>query len=145
MCLQSNDSFIALKDLIVPIYYEDTDFTGFVYHANYLKYFERAREEGLGRKFLNDLYQQGRHFVVRKLQINYKSATKHGQKLIIKSKFSSKSSLILNFFQEAVDYDSLKVSAVTQLELVLINTKGWPLRIDSELKEKIKYNICNGI
>ncbi len=34
--------------LPVTIYYEDTDFTGVVYHANYLKYFERAREELLG-------------------------------------------------------------------------------------------------
>ena len=28
----------------VQIYYEDTDHSGVVYHANYLKYFERARE-----------------------------------------------------------------------------------------------------
>ena len=29
----------------VTIYYEDTDLSGMVYHANYIKYFERAREE----------------------------------------------------------------------------------------------------
>lgn len=29
--------------LPVRIYYEDTDFTGVVYHANYLRYFERGR------------------------------------------------------------------------------------------------------
>ena len=27
----------------VTVYYEDTDAQGVVYHANYLKYFERAR------------------------------------------------------------------------------------------------------
>ena len=32
----------------VQIYYEDTDHSGLVYHANYLKYFERAREHLLG-------------------------------------------------------------------------------------------------
>ena len=32
----------------VQIYYEDTDHSGAVYHANYLKYFERAREHLLG-------------------------------------------------------------------------------------------------
>lgn len=31
----------------VTVYYEDTDATGVVYHANYLKYFERARTEWL--------------------------------------------------------------------------------------------------
>ncbi len=29
------------------IYYEDTDFTGVVYHANYLRYFERGRSDFL--------------------------------------------------------------------------------------------------
>ena len=28
--------------LPVRVYYEDTDFTGVVYHANYLRYFERG-------------------------------------------------------------------------------------------------------
>ena len=31
----------------VQVYYEDTDHSGVVYHANYLKYFERAREDML--------------------------------------------------------------------------------------------------
>src|SRR5262249_8775685 len=29
--------------LTVRVYYEDTDFTGIVYHANYLRYMERGR------------------------------------------------------------------------------------------------------
>ncbi len=29
--------------LHVPVYYEDTDFSGFVYHSNYLKFAERGR------------------------------------------------------------------------------------------------------
>ena len=33
--------------LPVRVYYEDTDFTGVVYHANYLKYFERGRSDFL--------------------------------------------------------------------------------------------------
>ncbi len=33
--------------LPVRIYYEDTDFTGVVYHANYLRYFERGRSDYL--------------------------------------------------------------------------------------------------
>ena len=28
---------------VVRVYYEDTDFTGIVYHANYLRYMERGR------------------------------------------------------------------------------------------------------
>ena len=33
--------------LLVRVYYEDTDFTGLVYHANYLKFFERGRSDYL--------------------------------------------------------------------------------------------------
>ena len=33
--------------LPVRVYYEDTDFTGVVYHANYLRYFERGRSDYL--------------------------------------------------------------------------------------------------
>ena len=33
--------------LPVRVYYEDTDFTGVVYHANYLRFMERARTEFL--------------------------------------------------------------------------------------------------
>lgn len=34
-----------VHQLPVRIYYEDTDFTGLVYHANYLRYFERGRSD----------------------------------------------------------------------------------------------------
>ncbi|MGZ3306078.1 MAG: tol-pal system-associated acyl-CoA thioesterase [Asticcacaulis sp.] len=33
--------------LNIRVYYEDTDFTGLVYHANYLKFFERGRSDYL--------------------------------------------------------------------------------------------------
>jgi len=39
-----------IKPFAVKVFVEDTDFQGFVYHANYLKFFERARSQ-----FLNDL------------------------------------------------------------------------------------------
>src|SRR3569833_3402109 len=31
--------------LPISVYYEDTDLSGFVYHANYLRYMERGRTE----------------------------------------------------------------------------------------------------
>ena len=38
---------IKCEDLKFTIYVEDTDFQGFVYYANYLKFFERARSNFL--------------------------------------------------------------------------------------------------
>lgn len=56
------------------IYYEDTDLSGVVYHANYLRYFERARTEwvraiGLGQERL--MQSEGLAFTVADLQIRY--------------------------------------------------------------------------
>ncbi|NGY04230.1 tol-pal system-associated acyl-CoA thioesterase [Solimonas terrae] len=57
------------------IYYEDTDVSGVVYHANYLRYFERARTEwlralGLGQDQL--MRELGVAFTVAGLEIDYR-------------------------------------------------------------------------
>ncbi|HET8882571.1 MAG TPA: tol-pal system-associated acyl-CoA thioesterase [Solimonas sp.] len=59
----------------VRVYYEDTDVSGVVYHANYLRWFERARTEwlralGLGQERL--MQQLGVAFTVANLEIDYR-------------------------------------------------------------------------
>ena len=39
----------GVHHLSMRVYYEDTDFSGYVYHANYLKFCERARSDMLRR------------------------------------------------------------------------------------------------
>ena len=58
----------------VRVYYEDTDSGGVVYHANYLKYFERARTEWLrsrGFEQTDLLRNYGVVFVVRAITLDY--------------------------------------------------------------------------
>ena len=43
----SDDSGSPRHQMSVPVQYEDTDFSGFVYHANYLKFAERGRSNFL--------------------------------------------------------------------------------------------------
>ena len=69
--------------LPVTVYYEDTDFSGYVYHANYLRFFERGREELIGVDFLKQLYHEGFHFVVGKVEISYQLPAKHADRLDI--------------------------------------------------------------
>ena len=57
------------------VYYEDTDFSGFVYHANYLRFLERARTEllrslGITQSSLHR-DEAGLVFVVTRLTIDY--------------------------------------------------------------------------
>ena len=57
------------------IYYEDTDAGGVVYHANYLRYFERGRTEYLRERGLSvaDLAERGYIFPVVRLEIDYRA------------------------------------------------------------------------
>ena len=60
--------------LWVRVYYEDTDFSGRVYHASYLRFLERGRTEWLRRRGFahRDLAESsGVVFAVRSLQIEY--------------------------------------------------------------------------
>ncbi|MGH8722749.1 MAG: tol-pal system-associated acyl-CoA thioesterase [Burkholderiales bacterium] len=56
------------------VYYEDTDFGGVVYYANYLRFFERARTEwlrGLGADHRRLAREDGLQFVVRRAEIDF--------------------------------------------------------------------------
>lgn len=60
--------------LTLRIYYEDTDFSGFVYHASYLRFMERARTEILRAIDFDHgrLWNENREgFVVRRMTIDY--------------------------------------------------------------------------
>lgn len=83
------------------VYYEDTDFSGYVYHANYLKYFERGREELVGVPFVRELYERGIHFVVAKLEVSYHQPAGHGDVLEITTRMRVSASPITIVEQEA--------------------------------------------
>ncbi len=57
----------------VRVFYEDTDFSGYVYHANYLKYCERARSDYLRVIGVdqNVMFAEGQAFVVRKMDCEF--------------------------------------------------------------------------
>lgn len=123
------------------IYYEDTDFSGYVYHANYLKFFERAREHFLGLDFLKDLFQSGYHFVVSQANIKYLAPAVHGDRVIVKThiKFSDNSPSI-EFFQQAIREEkdhNRKVLVDGQILVVGVNENGRPSRPPKNVKEKL--------
>src|SRR5882757_6079492 len=56
------------------VYYEDTDAGGVVYHANYLRFAERARTEALrdiGVPHAELVEQHGLMFMVRRVKLDY--------------------------------------------------------------------------
>jgi acyl-CoA thioester hydrolase len=55
------------------VYYEDTDFGGVVYYANYLKFYERGRSEALRALGVDQVAMkaEGLVFVVRRAEVDY--------------------------------------------------------------------------
>ena len=86
----------------VQIFYEDTDHSGVVYHANYLKYFERGREQVIGAKELVRLWQEeGLGFAVYKADITYHEGAEFGDELDIRTTYEKESDYRLIWTQEA--------------------------------------------
>ena len=87
----------------VRIYYEDTDHSGVVYHANYLKYFERAREHLLGPDRLVALLRdEGLGFVVYRCEMKFREGAVFGDELEIRSTVALESPFRAVFRQDVV-------------------------------------------
>ena len=93
----------------VQVYYEDTDHSGVVYHANYLKYFERAREHLLGISALVTLFEEhGIGFVVYRADLTYKKGAQFGDHVRIETTVEQESAFRLIFKQVAkLDIDNV--------------------------------------
>ena len=73
-------------ELRVRVYYEDTDAGGSVYHANYLRFFERARTDWLRSLGAVHTELDARHglvFVVRDMAIDYLAPARLDDELIV--------------------------------------------------------------
>jgi len=81
----------------IRVYYEDTDMGGIVYHANYLKFCERARSEYFFQSG-NTPHLEGGEFVAASMQAKFKASAKLGDILNVQTQILSLkgSFLILN-------------------------------------------------
>ncbi|MBU1121555.1 MAG: YbgC/FadM family acyl-CoA thioesterase [Candidatus Omnitrophica bacterium] len=119
------------------VYYHDTDCGGVVYYANYLKYLEEARTEYFCDKGidLKKLSQIGVMFVVRRVEIDYKSPAKYADTLDIFTQITRKKNVSLEFFQEVKREDKVLVSAKTIL--VSVNKELRPASIPQDIIESL--------
>lgn len=83
---QSTDAFAAAYESRVRVYYEDTDAGGIVYHANWLRYFERVRTDwlrSLGAVHRELADRDGVLLVVRDMTIDYRLPARLDDELIV--------------------------------------------------------------
>lgn len=106
----------------VRVYYEDTDLSGSVYHANYLKFFERAREHVIGPEVLRRLHEQrGLGFVVYEADLSFKRSAKLGDQLEVRTRVSRESDFRAIFVQDAYPLDGEDPYVESTIELVCVD------------------------
>jgi len=107
----------------VQIYYEDTDHSGRVYHANFLRYFERAREHLIGVAELVRMQKEdGVGFVVYKVEVTYKAGAEFGDTIEIRTTSRVPNDYRVIFQQDA--YRDGRLLAQGFVHLVCVNTKN---------------------
>ncbi len=119
----------GVHTLPARVYYEDTDFTGVVYHANYLRFMERGRSE-----YLRIMTEQagGRDpglFAVTRVEIDYKAPARIHDALTIATRFEGMKGPRLFFTQQIFCGEQLLISAT--VVAVTINAEGRPRRPDA--------------
>jgi acyl-CoA thioester hydrolase len=120
---------------IVRVYYEDTDFSGVVYHASYLRFLERGRTELLrGAGFSNREMAKadGVAFAVRRLQIDYLSPAFMDDLLKVATRVERVGGASLEFAQQIVRDDMELVVAKVR---VAVLRGGRPVRIPVRMRE----------
>ncbi len=106
----------------VRVYYEDTDHSGLVYHANYLKFFERAREHWLGIDLLLQLARdEGIGFVVYRAEITYREGARFGDELTVRTTGSCESDYRLVLSQDVLRSSQGKVMVAGKITLVCVD------------------------
>jgi acyl-CoA thioester hydrolase len=111
------------------VYFEDTDLTGMVYHANYLKWFERARTEMLR---LLGVEQRGTHeggegaYALAEVSIRYLAPARLDDAVVIESRPIEIRAASCRIAQRALCGDT--VLAEAQLRVGFVGPDGKPRR-----------------
>jgi acyl-CoA thioester hydrolase len=121
------------KRLKIRVYYEDTDFSGRVYHASYLRFMERARTEWLRARGFENLHlahHAALSFVVREVKLEYLAAAVMDDLLSVTARVSRVRGALLDFEQEVFREHELLCKGVIGV-VTLRGTK--PVRPPREL------------
>jgi acyl-CoA thioester hydrolase len=124
--------------LWVRVYYEDTDFSGRVYHASYLRFLERGRTEWLRRRGFahRDLAENsGVVFAVRSLQIEYLAPAMMDDLLVVETTAGAVRGASIDFKQRVLRGDKELVAAGV---LVASIRDGRPARIPADLRRRLQ-------
>ena len=123
--------------LDVRVYYEDTDFSGRVYHASYVRFMERGRTEwlrALGFEHGALSGEEGVVFAVRRLQIDYLAPAVIDDLLRVETRLDAIRGAVIEFEQVVLRNAQTLVRA--RVDVVAIKN-GRASRVPRELRAKL--------
>ena len=125
--------------LPVRVYYEDTDFTGLVYHANYVRYFERGRSDclramGIGHA---ELLKGGEPlaFVVSEMALSFLKPARIDDALVVRTLYEAVKGPRL-LIRQSVERGG-EVLCRAEVTAVCIHLDGRPRRPTRALVDKV--------
>ena len=124
--------------MTIRVYYEDTDFSGVVYHASYLRFFERGRTEllrtaGVDQSTLH-VGGAGLGFAVRRMTIDYLKPARMDDVLTVETRTAEIRGATLDVEQRILVGETVLVTASVLVAAVL---GGRPVRIPDELRGRL--------
>ena len=128
--------------LVQRVYYEDTDFSGLVYHARYLHFLERGRTDylrclGVEQRDLLSADEEGLIFVVHRMEIDFKAPARMDDILEIRTVTEKAGGAKMVLTQEIRRNGGLLIAA--KVIIAVINAKGRPRRLPEALAEQLLH------
>ena len=129
--------------LSIRIYYEDTDFSGVVYHASYLRFLERGRTETLRDRGIDQaaLYGDGGagalSFAVRHMAIDWLKPTRMDDVVSVETQIGAIKGASLTLHQRILRGEEPLMTAEVLVALV---ANGKPARMPPSLRAKLQPN-----
>lgn len=117
----------------VRVYFEDTDLSGVVYHANYLRYMERARSDmlrlaGIDQRAFNDAGEGA--YAVTDLTIKYRAPAKLDDALLVITTLSAVRAASVDIHQRVMRGQTILTQA--NVTAALVSPTGRPRRQPAE-------------
>jgi acyl-CoA thioester hydrolase len=125
--------------LPVRVYFEDTDFSGLVYHASYVRWCERGRSDYL--RLIGNEHRaliegesgaEPAAFVVRRMRLEYLKPARIDDVLEIETRLLEAKGATLNLAQRALRDGTVLFEA--EVLVVLVSVSGKPQRINQRIR-----------
>ena len=119
-------------EVSINLRFSDTDAMGVIWHGNYLRFFEDAREAfGSDHKLTYlDIYNNGYFTPIVKSDIDYKSPIYYGEKVSVIAKYVPSAAAKIIFEYKVVNSSTGKICAVGTTIQVFLNAKERKLELN---------------